>query len=167
MSKSLSDSLSKFISSEQLAVPSDEENVSEIRIQSFEEFMDKDKENREKRKSEKKKSKKKESFEDMINQGNELIDSLLDDDLVDDFDGYLDGYMLDDEDKKDVKDNIDKYSLDDIESKLSVICVRKRVSFANEVEEEQPATTFSLEGLDAEDDTPEWIKAVLDYKNNK
>ena len=76
-------------------------------------------------------------------------------------------YMLDDEDKKDVKDNIDKYSLDDIESKLSVICVRKRVSFANEVEEDQPATTFSLEGLDAEDDTPEWIKAVLDYKNNK
>lgn len=76
-------------------------------------------------------------------------------------------YMLDDEDKKDVKDNIDKYSLDDIESKLSVICVRKRVSFASEVEEEQPATTFSLEGLDAEDDTPEWIKAVLDYKNNK
>lgn len=76
-------------------------------------------------------------------------------------------YMLDDEDKKDVKDNIDKYSLDDIESKLSVICVRKRVSFANEIEEDQPATTFSLEGLDAEDDTPEWIKAVLDYKNNK
>lgn len=76
-------------------------------------------------------------------------------------------YMLDDEDKKDVKNNIDKYSLDDIESKLSVICVRKRVSFANEVEEDQPATTFSLEGLDAEDDTPEWIKAVLDYKNNK
>ena len=76
-------------------------------------------------------------------------------------------YMLDDEDKKDVKDNIDKYSLDDIESKLSVICVRKRVSFASEAEEEQPATTFSLEGLDAEDDTPEWIKAVLDYKNNK
>lgn len=76
-------------------------------------------------------------------------------------------YMLDDEDKKDVKDNIDKYSLDDIESKLSVICVRKRVSFANEVEEDQPATTFSLEGLDTEDDTPEWIKAVLDYKNNK
>ena len=75
-------------------------------------------------------------------------------------------YMLDDEDKKDVKDNIDKYSLDDIESKLSVICVRKRVSFASEVEEDQPATTFSLEGLDAEDDTPEWIKAVLDYKNN-
>lgn len=75
-------------------------------------------------------------------------------------------YMLDDEDKKDVKDNINKYSLDDIESKLSVICVRKRVSFASEVEEDQPATTFSLEGLDAEDDTPEWIKAVLDYKNN-
>ena len=31
--------------------------------------------------------------------------------------------------KKDVIENKAKYSLDDIEAKLSVICVRKRVSF--------------------------------------
>ena len=38
-------------------------------------------------------------------------------------------YMLSDEDKKDVVENIDKYSLEDIESKLSVICFRNKVSF--------------------------------------
>ena len=77
-------------------------------------------------------------------------------------------YMLDDEDKKDVKDNIDKYSLDDIESKLSVICVRKKVSFSDEEKDLQLNTTFSLESLDNnEDNTPDWIKAVWDYKNNR
>ena len=109
MSKSLSDSLSKFMSSEQLTVPSDDENTDELRIQSFEEFMEKDKENRDKRKSEKKKSKKKdESFEDMIKQGNAMIDDILDDYLVDDFDGYLDGYMLDDEDAE-LRQNLLRY----------------------------------------------------------
>ena len=38
-------------------------------------------------------------------------------------------YMLSDEDKKDVVANIDTYSLDDIEAKLSIICVRNKVSF--------------------------------------
>ena len=37
--------------------------------------------------------------------------------------------MLSDEDKKDVIDNIDTYSLDEIEAKLSIICVRNKVSF--------------------------------------
>ena len=37
--------------------------------------------------------------------------------------------MLSDEDKKDVIENKSKYSLDDIEAKLSVICVRKKVNF--------------------------------------
>lgn len=77
-------------------------------------------------------------------------------------------YMLDEEDKQDVKDNIDKYSLDDIESKLSVICVRKKVSFSDEEKDLQPNTTFSLDSLDNnEDNTPDWIKAVWDYKNNR
>ena len=77
-------------------------------------------------------------------------------------------YMLDEEDKQDVKNNIDKYSLDDIESKLSVICVRKKVSFSNEEKDLQPNTTFSLDSLDDnEDNTPDWIKAVWDYKNNR
>ena len=38
-------------------------------------------------------------------------------------------YMLSEEDKQDVITNIDKYSLDEIEAKLSVICVRKKVNF--------------------------------------
>lgn len=39
-------------------------------------------------------------------------------------------YMLSDEDKKEVVDNIKNYSLDDIEAKLSVLCVRNKVSFS-------------------------------------
>lgn len=73
-------------------------------------------------------------------------------------------YMLTDEDKKDVIDNIDTYSLDDIEAKLSIICVRNKVSFAEESEEIPAAsTTFSLSGCDFSDDTtPAWVKAALE-----
>lgn len=68
-------------------------------------------------------------------------------------------YMLSDEDKEDVVKNIDTYSLDDIEAKLSVICVRKRINFA---EEEQPKgpTTFNLD-TNNDNDTPAWVKAAL------
>lgn len=71
-------------------------------------------------------------------------------------------YMLSDEDKKDVIEHIDTYSLDDIESKLSVICVRNKVSFEKQ-EDILPtnATTFSLTA-DDNDATPAWIKAVLE-----
>ena len=75
--------------------------------------------------------------------------------------------MLSDEDKKDVVDNIDKYSLEDIEGKLSIICVRKKVNFNldEEVKEEkkteQVAVTFSLEGGDGE---PAFLKALRNTK---
>ena len=71
-------------------------------------------------------------------------------------------YMLSDEDKKDVIDNIDTYSLEDIESKLSVICVRNKVSFDNENNEEKgkATTTFTLET--EEDETmPAWVKRAM------
>ena len=71
-------------------------------------------------------------------------------------------YMLSDEDKSDVIANIDTYSLDDIEAKLSVICVRNKVSFAEEEEPEQKdPTTFSLDDTDNDDITPAWVKAAL------
>ena len=74
----------------------------------------------------------------------------------------IDGfYMLSEEDKKDVVEHIDEYSLDDIESRLSIICVRNKVSFDRE--DDKPATgstTYSLE--EQFDTTPDWIKAVLD-----
>lgn len=72
-------------------------------------------------------------------------------------------YMLSDEDKKDVVDNIDKYSLDDIEAKLSVICFRNKVSFKTE-EGNSPEgpTTYNLNGDEGDDSsTPAWVKAAL------
>ena len=70
-------------------------------------------------------------------------------------------YMLSDEDKKDVVENKAKYTLEEIESKLSVICVRKKVSFdLNKEEEKEVATTFNLQGNEGVDNVPAWIKAV-------
>ena len=67
-------------------------------------------------------------------------------------------YMLSDEDKKDVVANIDNYSLDDIEAKLSIICVRNKVSFDLDDDTHAGNTTFNLAGQ--VDTTPAWIKAV-------
>lgn len=71
-------------------------------------------------------------------------------------------YMLDEADKEDVKTNIDTYSLEDIESKLSVICVRKKVNFSldeeNSEETNQTLNVFALEQEDAS--IPAWVKAV-------
>lgn len=68
-------------------------------------------------------------------------------------------YMLSDDDKKDVVENIDKYSLDEIEAKLSVICVRNKVSF--EQSEEKPGpTTFHFEEVDNDPAVPAWVRAA-------
>ena len=71
--------------------------------------------------------------------------------------------MLSDEDKADVITNKSQYSLDEIESKLSVICVRKRVNFTVDEKDEKEAkedviTTFNLGDVDS--NIPSWIKAV-------
>ena len=82
-------------------------------------------------------------------------------------------YMLSDEDKKDVIENKAKYSLDDIEAKLSVICVRKKVNFDlednskndNKVEEEKEATvTFALDS-NVEESVPAWVSALRKTQN--
>lgn len=75
-------------------------------------------------------------------------------------------YMLSDEDKKDVIENKAQYSLEDIEAKLSVICVRKRVNFSNEPQvNEEVVTTFNLNAT-PQDNAPEWVKAVKANMNN-
>ena len=78
-------------------------------------------------------------------------------------------YMLDDEDKKDVIANKSEYTLDEIESKLSVICVRKKVNFDldKEVESEKEAPAmYSLDGLKTEaTQLPAWLRAVEANKN--
>ena len=76
--------------------------------------------------------------------------------------------MLSEEDKKDVIDNIDSYSLDDIEAKLSIICVRNKVSFAN-LEHEEGATaptTYTLETGDDDSSTPAWVKRAISVAQN-
>jgi hypothetical protein len=84
-------------------------------------------------------------------------------------------WMLSEEDKKDVKENIDNYSLDDIEGKLSIICVRKKVNFDSEdsaenknntEEENTTVTTFNLNNTE-ESNVPAWIPAWINTQNSK
>ena len=72
-------------------------------------------------------------------------------------------YMLSDEDKKDVLENINQYSLDDIEAKLSVICFRNKVSFSTEEDNSPEApTTYNIDGSEGDDSSiPAWVKAAL------
>lgn len=70
-------------------------------------------------------------------------------------------YMLSDEDKKEVIDNIDTYSIDDIEAKLSIMCVRNKVSFSldDDKQSEKGPMTYNLNDS-YNDDAPAWIKAI-------
>ena len=74
--------------------------------------------------------------------------------------------MLSDEDKKDVIENIDTYSLDDIEAKLSIICVRNKVSFNldDDNKDVNKPTVYNIQndGLLDDSSTPAWVKAALD-----
>ena len=72
-------------------------------------------------------------------------------------------YMRSDEEKADVIVNIDTYSLEDIEAKLSIICVRNKVNFNldNDKNEVNNPTTFNLNGgLSGDETVPAWIKAL-------
>ena len=81
-------------------------------------------------------------------------------------------YMLSAEDKKDIIENKSKYSLEDIEAKLSVICVRKKVNFdlddnsENDNKEESSITTFNLnEQVDGV--APAWINALRNTQKSR
>ena len=76
--------------------------------------------------------------------------------------------ILAEEDLKDVKENIDTYSYSDIESKLSVTCVRKKVSFdslndensTSTKETEDSVTSYTITDGDVSSSTPAWVKSV-------
>lgn len=71
-------------------------------------------------------------------------------------------YMLSDEDKKDVIENIDTYSVDDIEAKLSIICVRNKVSFNLEEENDKSGKepiVYNFESAE-ECSVPAWVKSL-------
>ena len=75
--------------------------------------------------------------------------------------------MLSDEDKKDVIENKSKYSLDDIEAKLSIICVRKKVNFDLDSDKhnvDSSVVTYNLNDTQS-DILPAWLKAVEATKN--
>ena len=76
-------------------------------------------------------------------------------------------YMLSEEDKKEVKENKSNYTLDEIEAKLSVICVRNRVSFDleedNKAERKENVVTYSFNNI--EENVPAYITALRKLKN--
>lgn len=75
-------------------------------------------------------------------------------------------YMLDDSDKADVVENIDKYSLDEIEAKLSIICVHKKLNLSDEANDKNnnPGTSFNLD--EVEDDSESSIPALVSVLRN-
>ena len=82
-------------------------------------------------------------------------------------------YMLSDEDKADVVENKANYSLDEIEAKLSVICIRKKVNFDldntsknEEVIEDSPITTFNLDNS-IDNTIPAWVSAMIKTQDDR
>ncbi len=97
----------------------------------------------------------------------EAIDDKEKDALIDKF------YMLSDEDKKEVIENKAQYSLDEIEAKLSVICVRKKVNFdsddTSKIEEnkkEESPVSYSLNASNDSTFTPQWLSALRHTRDN-
>ena len=78
--------------------------------------------------------------------------------------------MLSDEDKADVVSHIDEYSVDEIEAKLAVICVRNKLNMSESTENAQGGTTFSLDDIDdnsEQDNAPAWLSLLRKAKNNE
>lgn len=82
--------------------------------------------------------------------------------------------ILAEEDLEDVKQNIDEYSYEDIESKLSVTCVRKKVSFdsideedSTSTKETEDVTSYTITDDDVASSTPAWVKSVRRTQEEK
>lgn len=105
------------------------------------------------------------SYQELVSYKNN-IESQKKDELINSF------YMLSDVDKQDVITNKDKYSLDEIESKLSVIYTKQQ--FAAAASHGTPMNQFSLQGSEnqaniltytldqAVSSEPDWVQAVME-----
>lgn len=95
----------------------------------------------------------------------EAVEDKQKDDLINQF------YMLSDEDKRDVIANKADYTLEEIKSKLAVICFEKKVNFnledSSKNEEEKEESVFTFDVDHKEDSTPDWIKAVESTMNSR
>lgn len=111
----------------------------------------------------------KQKFTQLQNDYNVLIafknevESAKKDEMINSF------YMLSDEDKKEVIENKAKYSLEEIESKLSIVFAKKslaEMSNSEGVATEKPAVTFNLSEVE-DASVPAWISAVRNTKNSR
>jgi predicted membrane GTPase involved in stress response len=77
-------------------------------------------------------------------------------------------YMLSDADKEDVQNNIDKYSVEQIEEKLAVICVRNKLDMSGADRSAEVDTTFNLnnDDDDANESVPALVSALRKAKRN-
>jgi len=106
----------------------------------------------------------KDSYSALQNQYEELvkfkteIDNQNKDALIAEF------YMLSDEDKADVISNKEKYTLDEIKSKLSVICFDKKISFNTTEEKKEDIVSYTINTSEEDDSLPEWVKAVKEQE---
>lgn len=106
----------------------------------------------------------KDSYSALQNQYEELvkfkteIDNQNKDALIAEF------YMLSDEDKADVISNKEKYTLDEIKSKLSVICFDKKISFNTTEEKQEDIVSYTINTSEEDDSLPEWVKAVKEQE---
>ena len=77
-------------------------------------------------------------------------------------------YMLSDADKEDVISHKAEYSLDEIKSKLAVVCFEKKVSYAAaSTNDKVDETDFTVNMSTGGTEVPEWLQAVDRYNENK
>lgn len=76
--------------------------------------------------------------------------------------------MLSDADKEEVQTNIDKYSVEQIEEKLAVICVRNKLDMSGADRAAEVDTTFNLnnDDDDANESVPALVSALRKAKRN-
>ena len=160
-------------------VKDDEENADSDEEQDSQDDSDDSNDNKEEEDKDKKYSLLEENYNDLqqkyslleeeynkLVQFKDEIENKQKDELIKSF------YMLSDEDKADVIANKAKYSLDEIEAKLSVICVRKKVNFDldntdknDDNVENDKVTTYTLENT--ESSVPAWIAALKNTQKSK
>ena len=77
-------------------------------------------------------------------------------------------YMLSDADKEDVIAHKAEYSLDEIKSKLAIMCFEKKVSYtsANDTKVDMTGMTVNAQYSEGTE-VPEWLQAVNRYNENK
>lgn len=74
-------------------------------------------------------------------------------------------FMLSDEDKQDVIENKDKYTLDEIKSKLAVLCFDKKVVYSKDNDfSKEVGVTVNVETTGST--TPAWLQAVDAHKKS-